>query len=319
MGTSKAGSGAKSAAAARRRKSLFRDVKRGRDLYIMLIPAIIWYLLFFYKPIGALQIAFKDYNPIIGVTASKWVGLKHFKAFFQSPYAARTIRNSFTINVIQLLTTFPLTIVFALLLNEMPSKKYRTFVQTASYMPHFISSVVVAGLVVSFLSPSAGIINVLLEKLGFERQYFLIKPEWFKPIYVIMGGWQGIGFGTIIYTSAISSIDETLYEAARIDGAGRFKQIWHITLAGILPTVMLMLIMRLGGMLSVGYETIILLYQPSTYETADVISTFVYRKGMVNNDYSFATAVSFFNSVVALVLVASANRISKWLTDTALW
>ena len=315
MNTSKAGIEAKS----KKRKSVLRDLKRGRDLYIMLIPAIVWYLLFFYKPIGALQVAFKDYNPIIGVAASKWVGLKHFKAFFQSPYAYRTIRNSFTINVIQLVTTFPLTILFALFLNEMSSKKYKTFVQTASYMPHFISSVVVAGLVVSFLSPSAGIVNVLLEKIGFERTYFLIKPEWFKPIYVIMGGWQGIGFGTIIYTSAISSIDETLYEAARIDGAGRFKQMWHITLAGILPTVTLMLIMRLGGMLSVGYETIILLYQPSTYETADVISTFVYRRGMINNDYSFATAVSFFNSLVSLVLVVAANSISKRLSDTALW
>lgn len=319
MKTSNAVVGDKMTAKARKRRTLLRDLKRGRDLYIMLIPAIIWYILFFYKPIGALQVAFKDYNPIIGVSASKWVGLKHFKAFFQSPYAHRTIRNSFTINVIQLVTTFPLTILFALLLNEMSSKKYKTFVQTASYMPHFISSVVVAGLVVSFLSPSAGIINVLIEKLGFERQYFLIKPEWFKPIYVTMGGWQGIGFGTIIYTSAISSIDETLYEAARIDGAGRLKQMWHITLAGILPTITLMLIMRLGGMLSVGYETIILLYQPSTYETADVISTFVYRKGMVNNDYSFATAVSFFNSLVSLVLVVSANWISKRLSDTALW
>lgn len=319
MNTSKAGANEKAVAKAKERKSLLRDIKRGRDLYIMLIPAIIWYLLFFYKPIGALQVAFKDYNPIIGVSASPWVGLKHFKAFFQSPYAGRTIRNSFTINVIQLVTTFPLTILFALLLNEMSSKKYKTFVQTASYMPHFISSVVVAGLVVSFLSPSAGIINVLIEKMGFERQYFLIKPAWFKPIYVTMGGWQGIGFGTIIYTSAISSIDETLYEAARIDGAGRFKQMWHITLAGILPTITLMLIMRLGGMLSVGFETIILLYQPSTYETADVISTFVYRKGLVNNDYSFATAVSFFNSVVSLALVASANYISKKLSDTALW
>lgn len=315
MNTSMVGTEAK----AGKRKSLLRDVRRGRDLYIMLIPAIVWYLLFFYKPIGALQVAFKDYNPIIGVAASKWVGLKHFKAFFQSPYAYRTIRNSFTINIIQLVTIFPITILFALLLNEMSSKKYKTFVQTASYMPHFISSVVVAGLVVSFLSPSAGIVNVLLEKIGFERTYFLIKPEWFKPIYVIMGGWQGIGFGTIIYTSAISSIDETLYEAARIDGAGRFKQMWHITLAGILPTITLMLIMRLGGMLSVGYETIILLYQPSTYETADVISTFVYRRGMINNDYSFATAVSLFNSIVSLVLVVMANNISKRLSDTALW
>lgn len=302
-----------------RRRSMMRDLKRSTSLYIMLIPIIVWYILFFYKPIGAIQIAFKDYNPIMGIADSRWVGLKHFKSFFESPYALRTIRNSFTINIIQVLTVFPLTIIFALFLNEIPSKKFRTFVQTASYMPHFISSVVVAGLVVSFLSPSTGIINILLSKIGFEKQYFLIKPEWFKPIYVMMGGWQGIGFGTIIYTSAISSIDDTLYEAARLDGAGRFKQMWYITFMGILPTVMLMLIMRLGGMLSVGYETIILLYQPSTYETADVISTFVYRRGMIDNDYSFSTAVGLFNSVVSLILVVIANTISKKAADIALW
>ena len=309
----------KAAVKAHKKKQLIRNLKRGKNMYIMLIPVLLYYIIFFYKPIGALQIAFKDYNPILGVMDSPWVGLKHFKAFFSGPYIVRVIRNSFTINLIQIFTIFPLTIAFALFLNEVPFKKYKTFVQTASYMPHFISSVVVAGLVVSFLSPSAGIINVLISKLGFEKQYFLVKPEWFKPIYVIMGGWQGIGFGTIIYTSAISSIDETLYEAARIDGAGRFKQMWHITLAGILPTITLMLIMRLGNMLSVGYETIILLYQPSTYETADVISTYTYRRGMVDNDYSFATAVSLFNSIVSLVMVTAANTISKKLSDTALW
>lgn len=299
--------------------SVWKEIKRSKELYILLLPTIIWFLIFFYRPIGALQIAFKDYNPIQGVADSPWVGLKHFESFFSNPYAWRIVRNTFTINLLSLCTIFPLTIVFALFLNEIPSKRFRTFVQTASYMPHFISTVIVAGLVVSFLSPSAGVINILLEKLGFERQYFLIKPEYFKAIYVTMGGWQGIGFGTIIYTSAISSIDETLYEAARIDGAGRFRQMWHITLAGILPTVVVMLIMRVGSMLSVGYESIILLYQPSTYETADVISTFVYRRGLVESDYSFSSAVGLFNSVISLILVVMANTVSKKLSDTALW
>lgn len=299
--------------------SAWKEIKRSKELYILLLPTIIWFLIFFYRPIGALQIAFKDYNPIQGVADSPWVGWKHFISFFSNPYAWRIVRNTFTINLLSLCTIFPLTIVFALFLNEIPSKKFRTFVQTASYMPHFISTVIVAGLVVSFLSPSAGVINILLEKFGFERQYFLIKPEYFKAIYVTMGGWQGIGFGTIIYTSAISSIDETLYEAARIDGAGRFRQMWHITLAGILPTVVVMLIMRVGSMLSVGYESIILLYQPSTYETADVISTFVYRRGLVESDYSFSSAVGLFNSVISLVLVVMANTVSKKLSDTALW
>ena len=297
----------------------WKEIKRSKELYILLIPTILWFLIFFYRPIGALQIAFQDYNPIQGIDGSPWVGLKHFKAFFTNPYAGRIIRNTFTINVISLCTIFPITILFALFLNEIPSKRFKTFVQTASYMPHFISTVVVAGLVVSFLSPSAGIINILLEKIGFERQYFLIKPEWFKTIYVAMGGWQGIGFGTIIYTSAISLIDETIYEAARIDGAGRFRQMWHVTLAGILPTIVVMLIMRVGSMLSVGYESIILLYQPSTYDTADVISTFVYRRGLVDSDYSFSSAVGLFNSVISFVLVVMANTISRKLSDMSLW
>ena len=304
---------------AQRKRLLKKNLRRAIPLYIMLILPVLWFLIFYYKPIGDLQVAFKDYNPVLGVKDSPWVGFKHFINFFSGPYALRTIRNTFLINVISICTVFPLTIIFALMINEIPSRRVKSFVQTASYMPHFISSVVVAGLVVSFLSPSAGVVNLVLEKLGFERQYFLIKPEYFRAIYVTMGGWQGIGFGTIIYTSAISSIDPTLYEAASIDGAGRFKQIWHVTLAGILPTITLMLIMRLGSMLSVGYETIILLYQPSTYETADVINTFVYRRGMVESDYSFSTAVSMFNGVVSLVLVVIANTISKKVSSTSLW
>ena len=301
------------------RKKFMADIFRDRYLYIMLVPFLLYYILFFYKPMSALQIAFKNYDPITGIANSPWVGFKHFKTFFGGPYAWRTIRNTFTINIISLVTVFPLTILFALLINEIPHKRIRSFVQTVSYMPHFISTVVVAGLVVSFLSPSTGIINILISKLGFEKQYFLINPSYFKAIYTVMGGWQGIGFNTIIYTSAISAIDETLYEAATIDGAGRFKQMWHITLAGIMPTISIMLIMRIGRMLSVGYESIILLYQPSTYETADAISTFVYRKGLIESDYSFSTAIGLFNGIISLILVVIANKISKKISETSIW
>jgi len=299
--------------------SSWKQIKKSKYLYLLLLPTVLWFLVFFYRPIGFLQIAFKDYNPIAGVESSPWVGWKHFEAFFSNPYFGRLIKNTFLINLVSISTVFPLTILFALLINEIPSRRFKTVVQTASYMPHFISTVVVAGLVVSFLSPSSGVINILLEKLGFERQYFLIKPEYFRTIYVAMGGWQGIGFGTILYTSAISSIDATLYEAARIDGAGRFRQMWHITFKSLVPTIVIVLIMRMGSMLSVGHESIILLYQPSTYETADVISTFVYRRGLTEADYSFSTAVSIFNSVVSLVLVTAANMLSKKLSDTSLW
>ncbi len=304
---------------AKKKKTLAGDMLRDRQLYLMLLPFLLWYVLFYYFPMYGILAAFKDYQPFVGIWRSEWVGLTHFKNFFSSPYVWRIIRNSLLINVYSILFTFPATIVLALLMNELVSKKFKTLVQTISYMPYFISTVVVAGLVTSFLSPTSGIINVLIERLGGERTYFLTKPEYFRTIYVLMTTWQGIGFGTIIYTSALCSIDSELYEAASIDGAGRFKKIWHITLPGILPTIAIMLVIRMGSMMSVGSEAIILLYQPSTYETADVISSFTYRNGLVDANYSYATAVDLFNGVVALVLVIISNTISKKLSDTSLW
>lgn len=304
---------------AEKRRLLKRDVIRDRQLYLMLLPFLLWYVLFYYFPMYGILAAFKDYQPFVGIWNSDWVGLTHFKNFFSSPYAWRVIRNSLLINVYSVIFTFPATIILALLMNELISKKFKTMVQTISYMPYFISTVVVAGLVTSFLSPTSGIINVLIEKLGGEKTYFLTRPEYFRTIYILMTTWQGIGFGTIIYTSALCSIDSELYEAASIDGAGRFKKIWHITLPGILPTIATMLVIRMGSMLSVGSEAIILLYQPSTYETADVISSFTYRNGLVDANYSYATAVDLFNGIVALVLVVISNTISKKLSDTSLW
>lgn len=218
-----------------------------------------------------------------------------------------------------LLVNFTLTIVMAILLNEISHKKLRTFVQTVIYMPYFISIVVVAGLVISILSPTSGIVNIIIEKLGGERVSFLNVPQYFKPIFITMNAWCGIGFGTIIYTSAICSVDESLYKAAEIDGAGRFGKILHVTLPGISSTIVIMLILRMGQMLSVGSDAILLLYQPITYETADVISTFVYRYGIEQGDYSFSTAVGLFNGVVALVLVTTANFISRKVSETSLW
>ena len=207
----------------------------------------------------------------------------------------------------------------ALLLNEIAHKKIRAAVQTVIYVPYFISTVVVAGLVISLLSPTSGIINLIIEKLGGERVSFLSVPAYFKPIFVIMNGWSGIGFGTILYTSAICGIDESLYEAAEIDGAGRFAKIWHVTLPGISTTIVIMFILRMGQMLSVGSDAILLLYQPITYETADVISTFVYRYGIEQGDYSFSSAVGLFNGIVALILVVTANKISQKVSETSLW
>lgn len=302
-----------------RRQKRRANIRRDKVLYIMLIPFVLWFVFFYYRPLLGIQIAFKDYKPLIGIWGSKWVGLLHFRNFFSSPYAWRVIRNTFSINLYELAAVFPLTIMAALLINEIPHKTSRTAFQTVFYLPHFISTVIVAGLVVSFLSPTAGVVNIILRKLGFDGVYFLAEPEYFQPIYVVMRAWKSIGFGTIIYTSAICSIDESLYEAAVIDGANRFRRVLHITIPGIFPTISVMLIMRIGNMLSLGSEAIILLYQPITYETADVISTFVYRNGLIDTNYSYATAVGLFNTVISLILVASANKISKKLTETSLW
>lgn len=291
-----------------------------RYLYIMLIPFFLWYIFFYYLPLYGILIAFKDYKPFLGIWGSPWVGFKHFVEFFQGPYWVRLVKNTVLINVYRTVFTFPIPIILAILFNELRNKKYMTVAQTVSYLPHFISSVVVAGIVVTMLSPSAGIVNQFIEKLGGEKIYFLTKPKYFKTIYITMGAWQSVGFSSIIYTAAICGIDETLYEAAMIDGASRFQRLWHVTVPGIVPTIAIMLITRVGNILSEGSETIILLYQPITYETADVISTYTYRQAFTsaNPQYSFTTAIGLLNGVIALILTLIANYISKKTTEASL-
>lgn len=302
-----------------KRKKIMREIVRDRQLYFMLIPFVIYYLLFYYMPMYGLQIAFKDYKPFVGITDSKWVGFEHFINFLTGPYAWRVIKNTLLINVRVLAINFPLTIVFALLINEITHKKLKSLVQTVTYMPHFISAVVVAGLVISMLSPTAGVVNLIIQKLGGEKIYFLSKPEYFRTIFQLTGLWQNIGYNTIIYTSAICAIDQSLYEAAECDGAGRLRKMFHITLPGIASTIIIMFIMKVGSILAVGSDMILLLYQPITYETADVISTFVYRNGIEGGDYSFASAVGLFNSIVGMLMVFITNAISKKVSETSLW
>ncbi len=301
------------------RSRFWTDVLRDYQLYIMILPVVIYYIMFHYVPLYGLQIAWKDYRPFLGVLKSEWVGWTHFINFFQSPYAWRVIRNSLVINIYDLAINFVLQIVFAIILNELTSRKFRTVAQTIMYMPYFVSSVVVAGLVITMLSPSSGIINTVIAALGGEKKYFLADPDWFRLIFTLMGTWIATGFNTIVYTSAICSIDESLYEAASIDGAGRFQKIWHITLPGIKSTIAIMLILKMGQMLTVGADTVLLLYQPATYETADVISTFVYRYGLEMGDYSYATAVGLFNGLIALVLVSISNKISAKVSESSVW
>lgn len=301
------------------KKTLWKRVSEHWVAYLMILPTVVWYIVWNYLPMYGILIAFKKYSVFKGVWGSEWVGLKNFTDFFSSPYAWRVIRNTLTINLYSLVTLFPLTIILALLLNEIRSKLFKSGVQTMLYLPHFISTVVVAGIVVTFLSPSNGIVNIIIAALGGEKTYFLTKKEYFKTIYVIMSGWQSIGFGTILYTAALSGIDDTLYEAAQLDGASKLRQVWHITLPGIAPTISIKLIMTLGGLLSVGSEAILLLYQPITYETSDVISTYVYRMSIEGGNYSIGTAVGLFNGIVGAILIIISNSISKKVTNAGLW
>jgi len=266
----------------------------------MLLPVVAYYLLFHYGPMYGVQIAFRDFNPAKGIWGSPWVGLQYFKEFFNGFYFSRVVLNALLLNILALLLGFPAPIILALLLNEIRSSAFKRTVQTITYMPHFISLVVVVGMLVDFLARD-GLINNLLGAFVAQPTPYLQRPEWFRAVFVGSDIWQHVGWGSIIYLAALSNIDPTLYEAAMVDGAGRFRQLWHITLPGIAPTIIILLILRMGAMMSVGYEKIILMYNPMTYETADVISTYVYRKGILETSYSYSI-------ILLLVLPSPALR-----------
>ena len=287
-------------------------------LYIMLIPYVMYMLIFLYKPMWGLQIAFKDYSLFGGMADSAWIGLENFKTFLQGPYFGRLFRNTLLIGFYGLLFGFPIPVVLAILLNEVKNHTYRKSIQTMMYLPYFVSTVVVAGIVTNLLAP-AGLVNTIIQKFGFESIYFMTDPKWFRTVYTAMTIWQSAGYSAVIYLAALSGVDVQLYEACQIDGGNKLRQMWHITLPGIAPTVVIMLIMSCGSLINVGSEAIILLYQPTTYETADVISTYVYRIGLTDGDYGLATAVGLFNSIIALLFVYLANTISKNVSEYSLW
>ncbi len=297
---------------------LSRDLIKNKSLYLMLLPVILYYLIFCYFPIYGAQIAFRDFKPGKGIFGSEWIGFKNFIDFFNGIYFTRLVRNTLVINIFNLILGFPAPIILALLLNEVRNVRFKKAIQTVSYLPHFISTVVVAGMIMQFVS-TEGFITKIMTSFGYPQKNLLTNPDMFRPIYISSDIWQGIGWGSIIYIAAISGINTELYEAAKIDGAGRLKQVLNVTLPGILPTIITMLILRIGTMMSLGYEKIILLYNSSIYETADVISTYVYRKGLLDLDYSFSTAVDLFNSVINLILLYSANKVCKRMTESSLW
>ncbi len=294
-------------------------LKREWQLYVMLIPTILWLLIFLYKPMYGLQIAFKDYSIFRGVAGSPWIGFEHFETLFNSDQFLRALKNTVIISFYSLLFGFPMPIILALMFNEILNKTYKKTSQTIVYLPHFISSVIIAGIVITAFSPSAGIVNTILGWFGIDSIYFLTKPEWFRPIFIGTGIWQEAGFQSIVFLAAIAGVSPTLYESAVVDGASRWQMMWKITLPSIMPTIIIMLIIRIGNILEVSFEMIILLYRPATYETADVVNTFIYRQGIQSGQYDFAAAAGLFNAVVAFVLVMTANTLSRRLSRTSLW
>jgi len=299
-------------------RRLLRNMKEHPYLYLMFLPVLAYYIIFHYWPMYGIIIAFKDFKPMKGIFGSEWVGLYQFKEFLNSPYLWRLIRNTLTINIGMLVFAFPLPILFALILNECKSVKFRKVVQTVTYMPHFVSSVVVCALLIIFVR-SNGIITTLLQPFGVPQTNLLSVKGYFKTLYICMNIWQELGWDSIIFFAALTSIDAALYEAARVDGANRWQQMWHVTLPGIAPTIVILLIMRIGSLMSLGWDRIYLLYNEMVYETADVISTYVYRMGLTRMQYSYSAAVGLMNSVVNIILLVSANMISAKVSESSLW
>lgn len=300
------------------KKPLWKRLKKDRYLYLIFFVPFTYYFIFKYLPIYGVIIAFKDYKVADGIWGSEWVGLEYFREFLSNPYAWKLIRNTLLLNFYSIIFGFPMPIVLALLLNELRQPRFKRFVQTVSYLPHFISIVVVAGMVVNFLATD-GVFNQVLQAFGIDPFPWLMKPEWFRPIYVVSGIWQHTGWSSIIYLAALSAIDPQLYEAAIIDGANRWQQMLNVTLPGILPVVTIMLLLTLGRIMVVGFEKILLLYTGATYETADVLQTYIYRRGIEGADFSFAAAVGVFQALIGLLFVVTANAVSRRVSETSLW
>lgn len=301
-----------------KKASLRKKIKRDRYLLLIVAIPLAYYVIFHYAPIYGILIAFKDYTIYEGILGSPWVGFRHFITFFRNPYSWVLIRNTILLNVYSIVFGFPMPILLALLLNELRVPSFKRLVQTVSYLPHFISVVVVCGMIVNFLSTD-GLANTVLSAFGVEPFPWLMKPEWFRTIYVSSGIWQHTGWNSIIYLAALSGIDPQLYEAAIIDGANRWRQTRHITIPGIAPVVTIVFLLTLGRIMVVGFEKILLLYTGATYRTADVLQTYVYRRGIEGADFSFATAVGVVQAVVGLMFVTMANAVSRRVSETSLW
>lgn len=301
------------------KKSLWKRIASCWQLYIFLIPTIVYFIIFCYGPMYGVQIAFRDFSPRKGIWDSPWVGMEYFQRFFESYYFGQLIRNTLTISIYSLIEGFFLPVMLALLVNELANGKFKSVLQTATYAPYFISTVVFCAMIGLFLNAPTGLINQLIMGLGGEPVNFMTDPGKFAHVFVWSGAWQGTGWASIIYVAALSGIDEQLHEAAKIDGATRMQRIWHINLPHLLPTIITLLILSCGSLLSVGHEKVFLLQNSLNMSTAEVISTYVYKAGLVQAQYSFATAVGLFNSVINFIILVVVNTVAKRIGDTSLW
>lgn len=302
------------------RKKALKLAKRNWVLYLFILPTFLYILLFHYAPMYGIQMAFRNYKPRLGFLGSEWVGLKWFRQFFSLPRFWTILKNTVWISVYSLVCNFPLPIVLALILNNVRNERWKKFAQTVTYLPHFISTVILCGMLSMFLSPTSGIINTLLKYLGGSGNiYFLGNPDYFASIYVWSGVWQSIGWGSIIYLAALTGVDPELHDAASVDGANRLKQIWYIDIPSILPTMVIILILNCGSIMNVGYEKVYLLQNNLNITASEVISTYVYKQGLLNSQYSYSSAVGLFNNVINVILLVIANKIANKVSGTGLW
>ncbi|MEK3912249.1 sugar ABC transporter permease [Paenibacillus sp. FSL H7-0331] len=302
-----------------KRLAIRRQIRKNWDLYLLILPVIAFFIIFEYIPMYGVQIAFKNFIATKGIWGSPWVGFNHFERFFNSYYFWRLLKNTLGIGLYQLLVGFPVPIILALLINEVRSKKFSRFVQTVTYAPHFLSTIVMVGIIFIFLSPQTGLLNKVVVWFLGEPIEFLTEPAWFKSIYVLSGVWQQMGWSSIIYLAALTGIDPQLHEAARVDGASRWQRVWHINLPGIMPTITILLILNMGSLLGVGFEKVFLMQNSLNIAASDIISTHVYHKGIIDGQYSYSAAVGLFNSVVNFILLVFVNRMARKVNGTSLW
>ncbi|MBV6713882.1 ABC transporter permease subunit [Paenibacillus chitinolyticus] len=302
-----------------RKLTLGRRILRNWQLYLLISPVVLYYIVFHYVPMYGLQIAFKDFVANKGIWGSAWVGFDHFQRFFNSYFFQRLITNTIGLGLYTLALGFPIPIILALLMNEVQSQKFKKFVQTVTYAPHFLSTVVVVGMMMMFLNPRYGLVNTFLGMFGVKPVNFLADPSWFKTLYVLSDVWQTMGWSSIIYLAALAGVDNQLHEAARVDGATRLQRIWHINLPGIRPTIVILLILNLGSVMSIGFEKVLLMQNTLNMQSSDIIDTYVYRSGILDADYSFSAAVGLFSTVINFILLISVNWISKRFSGSSLW